>query len=134
MQNWIPFAEGEYQVDKALLLADHRRAVVVENAIVEIYADSRGRRYLKGRGRIRNILMIELLEESDDLDLLLDFGDEFKYRMARPRLQSGKVFAPDVKSILQFVPDTPWRQLTPDEFERLMTGLQILPDPDPDPD
>jgi hypothetical protein len=72
--------------------------------------------------------MIELLEESDDLDLLLDFGDEFKYIMAQPNLQSGKVFAPDVRSILQFVPDTPWRHLNPDEFERLMSELQILSD------
>ena len=129
MDNWIPFAEGEYQVDNALLLAGNQSAVVVENAIVEIYADSRGRRYLKGRGRIRNVLMIELLEDSDNLDLLLDFGAEYKYLLVRPNLQSGKVFAPDVKSILQFVPDRPWRQLPEDEFRRLMSELQILPDP-----
>ena len=129
MVNWIPFSEGEYQVEKALLLADDHSAVVVENAIVEIYADSRGRRYLKGRGRIRNALMIELLESGDDLDLLLDFGDEYKYLLVRPNLQSGKVFSPDVKSALQFVPNTPWHQLQADEFRRLMSELQIIRDP-----
>ena len=96
---------------------------------MEIYADSQGRRYLKGRGRIRNVLMIELLENSDDLDLLLDFGDQYKYLLPRPNLQSGKVFAPDVKSVLQFVPDTPWHQLRQDEFDRLIAELRIIRDP-----
>ena len=129
MDNWIPFAEGEYLVDQALLLADNQNAVWVENTIVEIYADSRGRRYLKGRGRIRNVLMIELLESSDDLDLLLDFGDEYKYVLVQPTLHSGKVFSPDVKSVLQFIPNTPWRQLQQDEYQRLMSALQIIQDP-----
>jgi hypothetical protein len=129
MENWIPFAEGEYSVDQALLLAENRNAVLVENAMVEIYADLRGRRYLKGRGRIRNILMINLLESSDDLDLLLDFGAEFKYMLVRPKLQAGKVFSPDVRSVLQFVPDTPWRQLQQGEFKLLMSELRIIQDP-----
>ncbi len=128
MDNWIPFAEGEYLVDQALLLAENHNAVWVEDTIVEIYADSRGRRYLKGRGRIRNVLMIELLETSDDLDLLLDFGDEYKYLLVQPTLQSGKVFSPDVKSILQFIPSTPWRQLQRDEYQRLMSALRIIQD------
>ena len=107
MDNWIPFAEGEYLVEQALLVAENQNAVVVENAIIEVYSGSQGRRYLKGRGRVRNILMIELLEDCDDLDLLLDFGEEFKYMLKSPNLQGGKVFAPDVKSVLQFTPRTP---------------------------
>lgn len=129
MDNWIPFAEGEYQADHVLLLSDNQDAVVVEDAIVEIYADSQGRRYLKGRGRIRNILMVELLEYSDDLDLLLDFGDDYKYLLERPQLQSGKVFSPDVRSVLQFSPQTPWRQLQPGQFKRLMSELRIISKP-----
>jgi len=127
MDNWIPFAEGEYLVDQALLVADNQNAMLVEDAIIEVYSDQRGQRYLKGRGRIRNILMIELLDDSDDLDLLLDFGDEFKSLLKVPNLQSGKVFSPDVKSILQFTPQTPWLQLPLDKYDRLLSRLQILP-------
>ena len=126
MHNWIPFAEGEYLVEEALLIAENLSAVVVEDAIVEVYADSQGQRYLKGRGRICNLLMIELLEDSDDLDLLLDFGDEYKYLLKVPNLQSGKVFAPDVKSVLQFIPQTPWRQLARDEFASLHSRLRVI--------
>ncbi len=126
MENWIPFAEGEYLVDEALLVAENRNAVRVENAIIEVYSGSEGRRYLKGRGRIRNILMIELLEDSDDLDMLLDFGDEYKYLLKMPNLQSGKVFSPNVKSVLQFTPLTPWQKIPQDEFNKLLSRLRIL--------
>ena len=126
MNNWIPFAEGEYLVDKAFLITASQTAVQVENAIIEVYSGPQGRRYLKGRGRIRNVLMIELLEDSDDLDMLLDFGDEYKYLLKVPNLQSGKVFSPDVKSILQFTPLSPWRQIPPAEFNDLLSGLRIL--------
>ncbi len=126
MNNWIPFAEGEYLVDKAFLITASQTAVQVENAIIEVYSGPQGRRYLKGRGRIRNVLMIELLEDSDDLDMLLDFGDEYKYLLKVPNLQSGKVFSPDVKSILQFTPLSPLLQIPPAEFNDLLSGLSIL--------
>jgi len=126
MDNWIPFGEGEYLVDQALVVADNHQAVLVEDAIIEVYADQRGRRYLKGRGRIRNILMVELLDDSDDLDLLLDFGDEYKYLLKAPNLQSGKVFSPHVKSVLKFTPQTPWQELPQDEYKTLVSRLRIL--------
>jgi len=126
MDNWIPFAEGEYLVEMALLVAENQAAVLVEDVIVEVYADQRGLRYLNGLGRIRNALMVELLDDSDDLDLLLDFGDEYKYMLKVPNLQAGKVFSPDVKSILKFTPRTAWRQLSQDEYDGLLSRLRIL--------
>ena len=128
MINWIPFSDGEYLVEQALLLAGQDRAVFIEGVIVEVYSDRQGQRYLRGRGRVRNILMVELLEDSDDLDLLLDFGEEFKFLLKEPNLQVGKVFSPDVKSALQFTPKIPWRQIQQTEFGEILSGLQILPD------
>jgi hypothetical protein len=128
MINWIPFSDGEYLVEQALLLAGQDRAVSVEDVIVEVYSNRQGRRYLRGRGRVRNILMVELLEDSDDLDLLLDFGEEFKFLLKEPNLQVGKVFSPDVKSALQFTPRIPWRQIQQTEFREILSGLQILSD------
>ena len=129
MENWIPFAEGEYLVDHTLLMTADHQAVRVEDVIVEVYSDRLGRRYLKGRGRVRNILMVRLLDDSDSLDLLLDFGEEFKYLLKAPSLQGGKVFSPGVKSVLQFTPQNPWQQIPEDEFEDLMSRLRILSDP-----
>jgi hypothetical protein len=128
MSNWIPFGDGEYLVEQALLVAGQERAISVEGVIVEVYSDRRGQRYLRGRGRVRNILMVELLEDSDDLDLFLDFGEEFKFLLKEPNLQVGKVFSPDVKSALQFTPKMPWRQIQQAEFGKVLSRLHILPD------
>ena len=128
MINWIPFSDGEYLVEHALLVTGQDRAVSVEGVIVEVYSDRQGQRHLRGRGRVRNILMVELLEDSDDLDLLLDFGEEFKFLLKEPNLQVGKVFSPDVKSALQFTPKIPWRQIQQTEFGEMLSRLHILSD------
>ena len=128
MNNWIPFTDGEYLVEQALLVAAADRAASVEEVIVEVYSDRSGQRYLRGRGRVRNILMVELLEDSDDLDLLLDFGGEFKFLLKVPNLQVGKVFSPDVKSTLQFIPKIPWHQIEQTEYEAILSKLDILSD------
>ena len=128
MNNWIPFTDGEYLVEQALLVAAADRAASVEEVIVEVYSDRSGQRYLRGRGRVRNILMVELLEDSDDLDLLLDFGGEFKFLLKVPNLQVGKVFSPDVKSTLQFIPKIPWHQIEQTEYETILSKLHILSD------
>jgi hypothetical protein len=126
MADWIPFVEGEYAVEQAFIMAPDNRAVAVEDAVIEVYAGPQGQRYLKGSGRVQNIFLVELLEDTDDLDLLLDLGDEFKYRLSKPELQSGKFFAPGAKSSLQFRPSTAWEQIPQADFELLISRLEII--------
>ena len=126
MANWIPFVEGEYSVEQALIIAPDNRAVAVEDAVIEVYAGPQGRRHLKGSGRIQNILLVELLEDTDDLDLIMDLGDEFQYRLSKPELQSGKFFAPDAKSSLQFRPSAAWEQISQADFEQLISRIEII--------
>jgi hypothetical protein len=126
MAGWIPFAEGEYIVDQAFIVAADDRAVGLEDAVVEVYAAPGGDRQLRGSGRLRNILLVQLLEDQDDLELILDLGDEFKYRLMDPDLQSGKCFSPDAKSTLHFRPSAPWQQIPQADFEKLKARLTIL--------
>ncbi len=126
MSNWIPFLEGEYAVEQAFIVVPDDSAVAVEDAVIEVFQGPGAQRQLKGRGRIRNILLVELLEDYDDLDLILDLGDEFKYRLIKPNLQSGKFFATDAKSTLHFRPAAPWEQIHQADFEKLMTRVQFL--------
>ena len=128
MDNWIPFAEGEYIVDRAFIIAPDERAVVIDDAFIEVFATAQGQKYLRGSGRVHNLLLVELLEDHDDLDLILDLGDEFKYRLTKPELQSGKFFAPGAKSTIQFRPAEPWQQIPRSDFESLMARLKIITD------
>jgi hypothetical protein len=127
MEGWIPFAEGRYLAERAALLADGERAVEIEEAIIEV-SEGRGGRRLQGRGRVRNALLVQLLDEGDEVDLLLDLGGEFKYRLSHPEIQGGKVFTPGVKSFIQFRPRQPWEQVPEADFNSLMSRVRILSD------
>ena len=126
MAEWIPFGEGRYRVERTLLLAGEDRAVAVEDVVIDVTEGPGGRRRLQARGRVQNELMVQLLDESEDLDVLLDLGGEFKYRMRRPGIQGGKVFAPGVQSFIQFAPQTPWQTVSEEEFNSLMSRVRIL--------
>ena len=126
MENWIPFEEGEYWLEKACLFSPGDNAAMLEQATLEIYRGRNGRLFMKGSGKIKNMLIVELLEDSDDLHLLLDLGGEFKYRMDAPDLHAGKVFSPDIKAVVQFVPQTPWEHLPEKKFEDLISGFKFV--------
>jgi hypothetical protein len=128
MGEWIPLAEGRYLAERAVLLAAEEKAVEVEETVIEV-SEGRGGRRLQGRGRVRNALLVRLLDEGEELDLLLDLGGEFKYRLSRPDIQGGKVFTPGVKSFIQFRPRQPWAPVPEAEFNSLMSRVRILSDP-----
>ena len=128
MAEWIPFEEGKYRVEQAFIVAPNDSAVVMENPYIEISMGRMGKKRLQGVCQIRNILVIELLEDSDDLDVILDLGGEFKYYLKAPEIQGGKVFAPDVKSSFRFIPSIPWQKLSEDEFDKRLSRMSIISD------
>lgn len=125
MSQWIPFEEATYQVERAFVVAADQSAIALQQTVVTVYTGRGGKRYLKGSGQVQNILLVELLEENDDLDLILDFGGEYKYRLKTPKISAGKVFASNVASSMQFSPTVPWVQIPEPEFETLLNQLNI---------
>ncbi|MBI9082105.1 MAG: hypothetical protein JEZ11_00825 [Desulfobacterales bacterium] len=126
MEQWIPFRDGEYRVERAFLVGQNDVAAPVEQAVVEVYTGHDGMRQLKGNGMVKNVLVVELLEESDELDLILDLGNDYRYRMIGPSLIAGKVFDPEVKSLLQFAPTSPWIEISPEAFNTLTARVTML--------
>jgi len=111
---------------RAFLIDPALKAVALENAFIEVYLNRRGIRQMRGRGFIRNILIVQLLEETDEIDLIMDLGDEFKYLLKNPSFEAGKVFSPHIKSTLQFSPNDPWTQISQKEFENLVSRLDLI--------
>jgi hypothetical protein len=124
--DWIPFEEGEYWVEQAYIVAPDKAAVALEAPYIEVAQSPLGKRHLVGKGRVLNLLVVELLEDSDDLDVLLDLGGDFKYRLVKPRISAGKVFAPDVKSTLLFAPVEPWMLLSVEAFAQQLAALKRI--------
>lgn len=126
MEQWVPFRNGEYLVENAFLLGQDDDAVPVEQAVMEVYTGADGLRQIKGFGRVRNVRVVDLLEDTDDIDLLLDLGDDLRFRLAGPDLKAGKVFDPEVKSLIQFTPTAPWVAVSPEEFSALKDRWRLL--------
>ena len=124
--DWIPFEDGRYRVEDAILIAATSAAIILENPYIEIFTGRTGKRWIKGGSLVQNHLMVELLDESDSLDIILNLNEEFKFILRQPDIQAGKVFAPDVKSSLKFMPAIPWEQLTIKEFETICSKLTLL--------
>lgn len=126
MSDWVPFAEGKYLVEQAFLVTPEDSAVVLEKAVIDVYTGAGGIRRMRGSCPVENLLIVEIHEDHDQLDLLLDMGAEFKYILRKPILQAGKVFAPDVKSLLHFTPVAPLEPVAAAEFDERVSRLRFI--------
>jgi len=129
MAHWVFIEEGTYAVEEAFLMTPGYTALALEDPVIEIYLDSAQERRVRGHAMVVNLLMVELLEDHDEIDMLLDLGNEFKYLIKEPMIRSGKVFSPDVKSLMQFMPNGPLQKLSVSEYSDLRSRLSVLGPP-----
>ena len=132
MGHWIYIEEGTYVVDAAFLLTPAYIAAPLEDAVMEVYLDGTQERRVRGSGLAVSAHIIELLEDHDEIDLLIDLGDEFRYLLKSPVIRSGKALAPDVKSLLQFIAREPLQRLSNDEYAAIQSRLTLI-EPQSDP-
>ncbi len=126
MPHRIPFKEGAYIIDHAYLVTPLNRSVALTDGVLEVYKDPAGEKHLRGRAFVNNALMVALLEDEESLDLVVDLGPGFRYRLPYPVLQAGKVFEPRTWSIVHFAPSQDLVPLTDPDYEQLKAGLMIL--------
>ena len=126
--DWIPFEDGKYLVRQAYIVANDGAAIALEKPAIQITTGRKGRKQMQGTCLVRNLLVVDLLEDTDTLDILLDLGEEFTYLLEMPDIQAGKVFSPDVKSTLRFVPVGPWKQLSRAVFDDRLQRLRRIDD------
>ncbi|RTZ99866.1 MAG: hypothetical protein DSY90_00180 [Deltaproteobacteria bacterium] len=126
----IVLDEGRYRAKRAAqVTADDSRAMTIADAMIEVYTGAQDTRCVKGVATIENLLLTNLLEESDEIDLILDLTGGYKYRLFGPQIRSGKIFPPDVHSTVQFIPTSPWQQIPEKEFDDYYSGLRFIKQP-----
>ncbi|MCP4688775.1 MAG: hypothetical protein GY859_12040 [Desulfobacterales bacterium] len=128
MEQTVPFEEGSYLAERAFLVAHNDAAVAIDEVVINVFYDNRRNRQMNGAGFIENYLLVQMHEESDEMDLLLDMGGEFKYTLKNPILQSGKVFTPGVKASLKFTPTRPLEPIPASEFDARAARLRFATD------
>lgn len=129
-QNWITIEKGFYQADRGYLATnDHTHGAALSNAAIEIVTGRTGKKQLHGFGKLENMLMIELLELSDEIDIVIDLGGVYKYLFEAPDISGGKLFTPHVEATIRFSPTKPWQQIKPTQFESDLTQITFLNTP-----
>ncbi len=94
----IDLPEGLYEVDQAYLVDVSRNRLSLRNVTFEIWLDKKKQKQLRGRGLINNFNFSEMLEDSEDVDLVLRFFDDYFLWLKEPVIQVGKVFEPTTES------------------------------------
>ncbi|MHC1742114.1 MAG: hypothetical protein AB9873_03665 [Syntrophobacteraceae bacterium] len=124
MAHYTMIEEGSYPTEAAFLYTADNNAVSLEDGLIEVYLNGDNERRLRGSGRAYNRLIIELLEDHDDMNLLLDLGDSFRYVLDAPVIRAGRSL--DAMGLIHFTAENPIRKLDGKAFEELRSGLHVL--------
>jgi hypothetical protein len=115
----IDLPEGLYEVDQAYLVDASRNRLPLRNVTFEIWLDKKGRKQLRGRGLINNFNFSEMLEDTEDVDLVLRFFDDYFLWLKEPVIQAGKVFEPATESSCIFTVGKSISPVSADKFVEL---------------
>ena len=119
----IDLPEGLYEVDQAYLVDDSSNRLSLRNVTFEIWLDKKGEKQLRGRGLINNFRFSQMLEDSEDVDLVLRFFDDYFLWLKEPMIQVGKVFEPATESSCIFSVGETISPVSQEQFLEL-TGLK----------
>ena len=123
----IDLPEGLYEVDQAFLVdADSsRKRLLLRNATFEIWLDKAGQKRLSGRAFIKNLDFAEMLGETNNVDLVLCFFEDYFLWLKDPVIQAGKVFEPATESSVLYSVGETVSFISKDKYLEL-TGLEEL--------
>jgi hypothetical protein len=120
----IDLPEGLYEVDQAYLVDAGRDRLLLRDVSFEIWLDKQGRKQLRGRGFIKNIDFADMLEDTEEVDLVLCFFEDYFLWLKEPVIQVGKVFEPETESSLIFSIGEDISMISAERFTEL-TGLDV---------
>jgi hypothetical protein len=100
----IDLPEGLYEVDQAYLVdADTNTSrLPLRDATFEVWLDKKGEKQIRGRAFIRNLQFAEMLADTENVDLVLCFFEDYFLWLKDPVIQVGKVFEPATESSMIF--------------------------------
>jgi len=84
--------------------------------------DKKGKKQIKGRAFIRNLQFADMLVETENVDLVLCFFEDYFLWLKDPVIQVGKVFEPATESSLIFSIGEAVSLISEEKFLQL-TGL-----------
>lgn len=124
MAHFTMIEEGSYPIESAFLYTADNNAVSLEEGMIEVYLNGDNERRLRGSGRAYNRLIVDLLEDHDDMNLLLDLGESFRYVLDAPLVRAGRSL--DAMGLIHFAAESPVRKLDAKDFESIRSHLHVM--------
>ena len=123
----IDLPEGLYEVDQAYLVdADTNNSrLPLKNASFEVWLDKKGKKQIRGRALIGNLAFADMLADTENVDLVLCFFEDYFLWFKEPVIQVGKVFEPATESSAIFSIGESVSLISEEKFLQL-TGLSEL--------
>ena len=128
MEIECPFKPGNYIIDEAYIIPSGKFgvAVVIANSVLDVELDPKGKTIVNGYGFARNVSLVELLENHQDFDIIINMGDGFCFYLEKPIINAGKVFSPNVRSVIRFTPTNSFTQIPDEEFAEIKSKLKLI--------
>jgi hypothetical protein len=123
----IDLPEGLYEVEQAYLVdADTNNSrLPLRGATFEVWLDKKRTKQIRGRAFISNLQFAEMLADTENVDLVLCFFDDYFLWLKDPVIQVGKVFEPTTESSVIFSIGESVSLISQEKFLQL-TGLSEL--------
>lgn len=119
----IDLPEGLYEVDQAYLVDGAKNRLLLRDVFFEIWIDKHERKQMRGRGFVKNLDFAEMLEDTEQVDLVFCFFADYYLWLKEPIIQVGKVFEPATESSLIFSIGKDVSPISKEQFSEL-TGLK----------
>lgn len=118
---------GTYIIEEAFIISagEPRRGVALRDAFLDVEKEG-NRTIVHGRATVRNFLLVKLLEDHEQLDMVINMGEGFKFYLQSPVIQAGKVFSPMIESTMRFIPSDSFDHITEKEYLALLNSVNFL--------
>jgi hypothetical protein len=122
--------QGTYIIEEAFVITPNepRRGIVLRDAFLEVEEEG-NRKMVHGRATVHNLSLVELFEDNEQLDMIINMGEGFKFYLKNPIIQAGKVFSPAVFSTMRFIPTDSFDHIPDAEYSIIVNSI-ILVQPD----
>lgn len=118
---------GTYIIEEAFVVTaqEPRLGIALRDAFLDVEKEG-NRTIVHGRATVRNFLLVKLFEDHEQLDMVINMGEGFKFYLQNPIIQAGKVFSPVIESTMRFIPSNSFEHITEEEYATLLKSINFL--------
>jgi hypothetical protein len=119
--------KGTYIIEEAFVITQNepRTGIALRDAFLEVEEEG-NHKMVHGRATVHNLSLVELFEDNEQLDMIINMGEGFKFYLKNPIIQAGKVFSPTVFSSMRFIPTNSFDHIPDNEYSAIVDSIILV--------